>query len=67
MRHGRKAAEERSRSGADLTSAAHDASAPAPTLPANTVGMEEAAKEAAEEKKEEKTLADANAVQEPDI
>ena len=41
MRHGRKAAEERSRSGADLTSAAHDSSAPRPTLPTNPVGMEE--------------------------
>ena len=45
MRHGRKAAEERSRSGADLTSAAHDASAGRPTLPLNTIGMEEAERE----------------------
>jgi membrane protein len=47
MRHGRKAAEERSHSGADLTSAAHDASAPRPALPTNTVGMEEVDREKA--------------------
>ena len=48
MRHGREAAEERSRSGADLTSAARDASTSRVTLPANPIGMEEAKAEQVE-------------------
>lgn len=49
MRHGRQAAEERSRSGADLTSAARDASTARVTLPADRVGIEELQAEAREE------------------
>ncbi len=49
MRHGRQAAEERSRSGADLTSAARDASTARVTLPAARVGIQELQAEAQEE------------------
>ena len=51
MRHGREAAEERSRSGADLTSAARDASASRISLPADRVGMNELKMEESEAEK----------------